>query len=1169
MTRPAQLGSLLLCASVASGLHAAETGREVPIGNPGDCTLATAPGDTATAKPVGGLLSIAYDVAVDRAHRVGHQTQRIGGFRIVLAKPVAVSADEARVAFAACGADDSIQVRPLLVDSSGEELSYSPHEADLLLTGGRGSWRDWRTCAFTVSEAGGAQQDIYEASGGDGNAWPDGQLTLIGLEVRLVGSGSDAKRIRGDLTVGRVALRGARVHEDDPTCYADALLTEAGRFRIGIQTRAAFQGPPIHEEVREIEYDPKDPLSRGQRLVLPDGKQRLSWIRLSAERQGLVTGEWSARWERNQLPSASPAVKPVDPTLPPPVGKLRINPLTHTTGVYAAGEAQRITVRVFRGEKAAALRWTITPLTTGQVLAEGNAAITGDGTFQDVVVEMPNGVERSALALHAELTVDGMRVDHVDYQFGCAPASIAPYNARTGMLRGREYVKRQPYMRTTYLAPEEKPFANDDEAVQHFADMLEQTSSITPYVTYMIDVSEFEVLPGVFDTDRLDRLMDAAADRGCAMTIRFAHTQHAPYRWHPYTRPRNWDGAAAKGHAYYGAYAVADEEFIGHWLRAMEVVHARYAKHPAFQGYYLMQPSGEWNVPDQPWNGTITGYAWVEADGFRRYLRETVQPDLAQLNSRWGTTFANWEAVRPPAPDFLRGTKPDLRRQWLDFCRYKQSLEDGWFPRVCKTIRAYDPDHVIIVYGGQQGNGTAQQELLANADYLHNGGNHFLKGEEGLVRAWDRGLGWITEPHHPHRWAAYGDPVERGWVLDWSVYVMTAQAGAGGANMHVYYMPRPSLDLVAHQGGFNALDRLQQYRPILNELHRTRLVETPKQVAVIQDDETLSCKHATVFQSRAEDLRRWFELLKADSVPFEVYVPGHAANYKLLVLNPLDEVMSGASIDTVERLVKDGATVLISGRAGRFCPDAGTEEYPLLRKLGIPVPTGDYRTLDDHAAATTLAGSALFPAGGTFPFYSQADNARDLQDPKIGAQFSLWPYRWIPRSDYFGHFAGAKPGGEVLATFADGGAAVTVHAVGKGRAVICWGTPRADAPELAGFMARLAAWCGVVDPSIGRPIPRMLEARNDALKRSYALLYQERAGTYTVQLPATADGEWYIDDMVSSERFGTYTGDELRKTGLPVTFSEGMPPLKVLRLMPRQELGDTNWIDKFRVPAAR
>lgn len=1170
MPRHAQLRSLLLCATVASGLCAAEVDRDVPIGRPGDCTLVAAPGDTATAATAGGLLSITYDVAVDRAHRVGHQTQRIGGFRILLAKPIAVSTDEARVAFAAYGADDAVQIRPLLVDSHGEELSYSPHEADLLLTGGRGTWRDWRTCAFTVSEAGGAQQDIYEASGGDGNAWPDGQLTLIGLEVRVVGSDGDAaKRAQGALTVGRVALRGAAVNENDPVCYADALLTEAGRFRIGIQTRAAFQGPPIHEEVREIDYDPKDPLSRGQRLVLPDEHQRLSWIRVRAERQGIVTGEWDARWERNQLPSASPAVRPVDPALPPPAGRLRINPLAHTAGVYAMDDAQRITVRVFRGDpaKPAILHWTMTPLATVQVLAAGDVQVVGDGAFQDVVVEVPAGLTRAALALHAALTVDGIRIDHAEYLFGRAPAAIAPYTSRVGILRGREYVKRQPYVRTTYLPPEGQAFASDDAAVKHFADMLEQTSSLTPYVTYMIDVSEFEVLPGVFDTDLLDRLMDAAADRGCALTIRFAHTQQSPYRWHPYTRPRNWDGAAAKGHAYYGAYAVADEEFIGHWLRAMEVLHARYATHPAFQGYYLMQPNGEWNVPDQPWNGTITGYAWVEVDGFRRYLRDTLHLDLTQLNSRWGTSYGAWDVVQPPAPDFLRGTKPDLRRQWLDFCRYKQSLEDGWFPRVCKTIRAYDPDHVLIVYGGQQGNGTAQQELLTTADFLHNGGNHFLQGEDGLVPAWDHGLGWITEPHHPHRWAAYGDPAERGWVLDWSVFVMTAQAGAGGANMHVYYMPKPSLDLVAHQGGFNALDRFQQYRPILNELHGIRLVETPKQVAVIQDDETLYCKHATVFHSRAEDLRRWFELLKADSVPFEAFVPDHAANYKLLVLNPLDEVMSGESIATVERRVKDGATVLIAGRAGRYCPDLGAEEYPLLRRLGIAVPTGEYRTLDDHATATTVAGSALFPNGGAFPFYSQADNARDLQDPAIGAHFSLWPYRWIPRSDYFGHFAGAKPGGVVLATFADGGAAVTVHAVGKGRAVVCWGTPRADAPELAGFMSRLATWCGVVDPAIGRPIPHMLEARNEQLHRSYALLYQERAGTYTVPLPSAGDGDWFVDDMVSSERFGTYTGAELRKTGIPLAFTDGMPPLKVLRLMPRNELGDTNWIDKYRKPA--
>ncbi|MBA3936288.1 MAG: hypothetical protein H0X38_02415 [Planctomycetes bacterium] len=88
-----------------------------------------------------------------------------------------------------------------------------------------------------------------------------------------------------------------------------------------------------------------------------------------------------------------------------------------------------------------------------------------------------------------------------------------------------------------------------------------------------------------------------------------------------------------------------------------------------------------------------------------------------------------------------------------------------------------------------------------------------------------------------------------------------------------------------------------------------------------------------------------------------------------------------------------------------------------------------------------------------------------------------------------------------------------------------------------------------------------------AIAEQEALLYQEHAGTYTVTLPATPDGEWFIDDMVGQQRFGIYQGAELRERGLPLTFVDGCPPLKVLRLLPRSQIGQ-HWAETFR-PAAR
>jgi hypothetical protein len=638
----------------------------------------------------------------------------------------------------------------------------------------------------------------------------------------------------------------------------------------------------------------------------------------------------------------------------------------------------------------------------------------------------------------------------------------------------------------------------------------------------------------------------------------------------PYTLPRNFDGDVIPGHRYYGAFEFADPSFVQAWFKAFEALHARYRSHPAFQGYYLLLPSGEWALPDEPWMGNFAGYAWSNAEGFRTFLKENRKLSLEQLNARWGTAFKDWQDVMPPVPDFSVGKKPDLRPCWLDFSEYRRWLDESWFPAVSAHIRTFDKEHVVIDYGGKKRNGEPAEGIVGNADYLHNGGNHVLKGEETLTKAWDEGgLGWISEPHHPHAWAAYGDPGEKGWVLDWTVFVMTAQAGGGGANLHVYYYPDSRIDsarplnLAAHYGGAYAYDRYETFKPILRELHGAKLLSNPKQVAVIQDPMTLMLKHRTVFGARLADLRQWFELLKLDSVDSEFYRRDNEANYKLVVMNPLDEVLGAESLDAAVRMANNGALLVLSARTGRYCPEKDSEEYPLLRALGIPAPTGAFETAGDGAVATVTADSALFDKGSDLKFYSQGDMRKELSDPTYGKGFWQWPYRWIPESDYFGAYKNNRIAvGQTLAAFPDGGAAVTLHEVGKGKALVFWGIPDMKPELLKGLMGRIAQASGVIAPRAGNPIPYALEMDHKTLKRHYALLYHETPGDYTQKLAGVPDGEWFVDDMVSGYRYGIRKGDTLRTEGMKLTFTDGASPLKILRMIPKDQVG-ASWVGKY------
>jgi len=100
----------------------------------------------------------------------------------------------------------------------------------------------------------------------------------------------------------------------------------------------------------------------------------------------------------------------------------------------------------------------------------------------------------------------------------------------------------------------------------------------------------------------------------------------------------------------------------------------------------------------------------------------------------------------------------------------------------------------------------------------------------------------------------------------------------------------------------------------------------------------------------------------------------------------------------------------------------------------------------------------------------------------------------------------------------------------------------------------------------GNPIPYTLEMQSAELGRHYAVLYQETKGSYRQRLPQTPDGQWFLDDLITGQRLGVYSGQELRETGLDVTFLQGYSPLKIIRMMPVGQTG-ADWLNKYRAPA--
>jgi len=1135
-----------------------------------------------------GVLAIHYDVEVKTSRRIQQKTVFEEARAIRLAKPVPVRPEYERVFFDARGQDGSAEtrdgtvfLRPVLRDSRGELFSYEPYRVDSVKTGEADDWTAWTTRPFLTSEAGGASPNIYEASGGDENAWPDGPLQLVGFELRMRAnqSGSQGGHKQGTLYLADVRLAGLDAEVAEPVAFLDAFVKEKGEYQAVYEVRPGFQALPIAEGRARFSYDPASETSRRQLIPFNHTNGRAnSWIAYRfTDAGGKIAAKGSVRWERNRPPREDEPVNPVDISHPPALGLVRVNPERFTDGVYPPGVPLEAVLRVFgtgdggdggdgEGDDiAATLRWEWQTYAFAESLGKGEETLsTGHAkAFEEIRVKLdPPPGQNAFRLLYTVQDRDGREIDRGTYLLGRG-GKVEASRSRTGLLPDRRRIKAKPYHRITFHNGHGKESSADH--LRKFEQTLEEAGELTGHITYMIDLADFEVLPGVYDFRMLDRIMDAAADRRFGVTVRLAHAEtKSPYLWLPYTKVRDFDGSVIGGHPVYKAVSMAGGTYMDVWVRAFRALNERYREHPGFEGYYLMMPNGEWVLPEEIWHGKIADYSWEAREAFRRYLQ--AQGDLDALNRRWGTAYREWREVPLPLPDWSLGTAPDLRPEWADFNRFKLKLRDHWCRELGRRIREFDSDRVIISYG-------SPVDLILDdgsrpIDYAHNGGNQFLRDEGRYVRAWDdgKGVGWITEPHHPHRWAAYGDPGDLGRVLDWSVFVMLAQAGGGGANLHVYYYPNPTYDLVAHYGGEYALDRFQALAPVLRELHEMRIVTVPKQVAAFNDPTTLFAKHRTTFKGRANDLNRWFELLTADSVPWEFFVPENEAAYRVVFLNPMNEVVSGDSLETLERYTRGGGTLVLSANAGRYNADEPKTEFALLRRLGIAPPTGPFRR-DGEGTKAVVEPALVEKLGGRreVPFYSQAAMRREIRDPQIGADFNRWPYRWLPQSDYFGIYPGQKveSGAEVIARFSDGGVAISRHRVGKGSAWVFWGTPDMTPERLGGMLGRIAALSGAENPQAGNAIPYMLEGRHRSLNRHYALLYHDTPGTYRQKLPNTPDGEWFVDDLISTQRLGTFSGRKLREEGIEVTFYPGISPLKVLRLDQPKAPARPKWHSRY------
>ena len=1145
-------------------------------------------GDVVTASEKDGVTEIDFRITPSVPRLQGCLPFTGGWADILFAEPRALDASDERILYemsmpAKCERT-RVFLLPLVRDEDGELFCYAAHPAPQLKAPKcawefSGAWTRLKTSGFYAGEAGAAAHDAYTIESEGVDFTPGKRLEFLGFRLILkqmdqAWVGHDGPRLRtGKVYLGDVSVVGERIPYADPFTYADAFLPGKGTWKFAAQVFDEFQGRPIHETEETISYDPEDAASRRQKIQFRTGPDGCYWIKwqISGD-DGAVAGSGEFRSEVYFNPDKTPAVY-VDTAKPPVLGVMRVNQDHAGRGVYEPGETAKIEVRVFpKADAKAVLSWRLLPLQLENALDEGVVDVPAPSAsgFSTVTVVPKKFADRPAYRLLLTVSSGGRKVDEQTYFYGYRNAWPLARHDRAGLTPDRREYKKHPYNRTTFtpkggvagLKTEEKLMA-------YLRDFLANSRDMATSFTYMIDLRDWEVLPGVFDTYLIDHVFDLAADYGMKVTVRASHADKDNtnlYRWNKYVRQIASDGTLANGLPYYGAYSVLDVQNTSLWLDANRALHDRYAGHTAFEGYYIMEPGGESTVIDQPWDGTVSGYDPATAQGFRKWLEEKYGT-VSELNRRWGASLRDFCEADPPRPTFRDGIVPDFRRCWIDFCRYKATLADLWMTTAVDDIRTYDDDRLAITYCTPR---NAAHLLGGKLDYCHNGGNHRVINLWEYIDAWkEHRIGWITEPHNPHAWNSYGDPTDRGWVLDWSTWIMTAQAGGGGANIHVYYYPWKTQERTDFWGGVQGFDRFETFKPILDELHQMDVFRPVGETAFLTDAMTLWTKHRTTFAHRLVDLRLWREAIDQDNVPYGNFLPECAGEYKLVLPNLLDVAMEAETFSNlVDAVVVNGAKTVITAQTGSFVPElSGAEPFQLLRAFGIAAPKQPFCRKGTDVRATFGDDGVLAEAGRELPFETGDRLHAQLLDPKVHGRFWEFRFRWIPETDYFGYYPGVKSGGRVLATFPDGGAAASLHKAGKGEVIVFWGVPDFDGDNMKGMLAAAAKWAGASNPRADSPIQYYIEGENKRLKRHYLLLWKGEYGSYVVNAPHIPDGTWFVDDMVSGRRIGLFDGKTVREKGLRVDWGEGYSPLKYLRFSERSAWFSESsgvWCEKFQ-----
>ena len=574
--------------------------------------------------------------------------------------------------------------------------------------------------------------------------------------------------------------------------------------------------------------------------------------------------------------------------------------------------------------------------------------------------------------------------------------------------------------------------------------------------------SRLEPSRGQFTFGWLDRAMDVLHAAGLRIVL--GTPTATPPKWLveecpdilPYDEQGRLRGFGSRRH-----YTFSSATWWRETARIVEAVARRYGNHPGLVGW---QTDNEYGCHDST-------LSWGPEDlrAFRDWLRHRYQ-SAQQLNEAWGAVFWSMELTSFDQVTLPTGTVTEPNpAQRMDFWRFQSDQVAAYDRMQCDILRAHSPGrwitHNFMGFVSDFDHFKVAENLdLASWDsypigfvekfpFSEEERNHWAETSHPDIAPWHhdlyRGVGrgrfWVMEQQPgPVNWAAWNPVPKPGMIRLW-----TWEALAHGAEVVSYFRWRqaPFAQEQFHAGlNLPGADELspggKEAAQVARELSQLPPLPatTRAKVAFVFDYPSY---WATMIQPQGKDFRyeelvfRWYEAFRRLGLDVDVVPPGASlAGYALIVVPTMVQVTEAAQ----QALAEAEGVVLIGPRTGS-------------RDRHFAIPEG-------------LAPGPLAALTGTR--VTQVASLRPGLSQTVTGAIAGDVIRW---RDHVDAMEAEAAGAEVLARFADGGAALTR----KGRVHALMGWP--DAALLEALATHMAGVAGL--EAIPLPAPIRLRRRGD------------------------------------------------------------------------------------------